>query len=261
MAAGQLDLVGPADLAWLDVDEREWRFLGIAPDDDSRWLALELPVPTTAGPAGLTEFRDGRTWANVRDIGATLQEPGAAIEAIALTQWHGRNPCCPSCGSATTPIASGWIRVCNRDGTEHHPRSDPAVIVTVRDDADRLLLGHAAHWPAGRFSLLAGFVEPGESFEAAVRREVFEETAIVVDEVRYLASQPWPFPASVMVGMTARARSVDITFDGLEGTEAFWVTRPELAARVDGGTIRLPMPSSIARALIEDWYRTPRAIR
>ena len=129
------------------------------------------------------------------------------------------------------------------------------MIVTVLDGDDRLLLGHAAGWPALRYSLLAGFIEAGEAGESAVRREVFEETGIEVTDVEYVASQPWPFPASLMFAYRARACQTDIHVDGVEITDAAWFTRAELAAAVADGTVQLPVQSSIARALIDRWWR------
>ncbi len=251
----RLDLVTPADLAELGVRVEQWLFLGLDPADGAPWLALDLATVSAAGDAAtLSRIRSLRTWVSLREVGATLDVPGTAAEAVGLAQWHAHNPYCPACGAPTTPAASGWLRICTADGRENYPRTDPAVIVTVRDDDDRLLLGHAAQWQPGRYSLLAGFVEPGESFEAAVRREVFEESGIVVGEVRYVASQPWPFPASVMIGMTGQAVTTEITVDEVEVTAARWVTRGELKTLVENDQIRLPMRSSIARALIEDWY-------
>ena len=130
-------------------------------------------------------------------------EAGLATTAVALDAWHDRHVRCPRCGAATRVEQAGWIRVCVVDGSEHYPRTDPAVIMAVVDDADRILLGHAAQWAPGRWSTLAGFVEAGESLEHAVRREVLEETGVVVGEVAYRGSQPWPFPASLMLGFRA----------------------------------------------------------
>jgi NAD+ diphosphatase len=126
--------------------------------------------------------------------------------------------------------------------------------MAVVDESDRLLLGHSAHWPEGRYSTLAGYVEPGESVEAAVRREVEEEAGIRIGAVEYRGSQPWPFPASLMLAFVARATTTDVVVDGVEVTDARWFTRPELAEAVASGAVMLPTRTSIARALVEDWY-------
>jgi NAD+ diphosphatase len=150
----------------------------------------------------------------------------------------------------------GWVRWCPVDDRELYPRTDPAVIMAVVDDEDRLLLGHATHWPAKRFSTLAGFVEPGESLEEAVRREVMEEVRIPVAEVIYRGSQPWPFPASLMAGFRARVagRGSAARPDGVEMAGAQWFSRVEILAAIEAGELMLPTRLSISRALIEDWY-------
>src|SRR5205085_2840635 len=145
-------------------------------------------------------------------------------------------------------------------GEHVFPRTDPAVIVGVVDGHERLLLASNAAWPEDRFSVVAGFVEPGESFEAAVRREVWEETRVPVDRMEYLGSQPWPFPASVMVGFlafTEGGSTVDAVADGEEIREARWFTRDELREAAAAGRIRLPGRTSIARAIIEHWHGGP----
>lgn len=201
----------------------------------------------------------GLRWVALRAIGAELSDAdaGLATTAVALDAWHARHPRCPRCGAPTTSTAAGWTRRCTVDGSEHYPRTDPAVIMAVVDDADRLLLGHAAAWAPHRFSTLAGFVEAGESVEHAVRREVAEETTVLVGDVEYAGSQPWPFPASLMLGFRAHALSTDVVVDGVELTEARWFSRDELAAAVATGDLVLPSPASIAHALIEDWYGAP----
>jgi NAD+ diphosphatase len=176
---------------------------------------------------------------------------------LGLANWHASHTHCPLCGSRTEPDQAGWIRRCNRDGTEHYPRTDPAVIMTVTDAADRLLLARSPHWPAGRLSVLAGFVEPGESLEAAVAREVFEEVGLVVEQVRYLGNQPWPFPSSLMVGFTGRAVDTTLHLDHQEIAEAMWVTRRELAEMVLAGRFDISPTVSIARRMIEHWNGGP----
>src|SRR5699024_1042185 len=147
---------------------------------------------------------------------------------------------CPRCGTPTESTHGGWVQRCPEDGSEHYPRTDPAVIMSIVDDDERLLLAHNALWPATRYSVPAGYVEPGESLEAAVRREVLEETAVVVGEVRYEGSQPWPFPASLMLGFRGRALTTETTPDGEELTAAAFLTRGQLRDRVSAGDLTLP---------------------
>lgn len=273
----RLDLVPATELDRLPGPCSLWFFLGqdeptgavpAAPDGTKRaaYLAVVLADPGAAdagadlegvavdNPVG--DLLRTRTWSPLRDVGALLddRDAGLAVTAVALAAWHANNTRCPRCGEPTEVVLAGWVRRCPLDGTEHYPRTDPAVIVAVVDDDDRLLLGHAAQWPSGRFSTLAGYVEPGESAEHAVRREVAEESAIEVGDVAYRASQPWPFPGSLMLGYTARATTTQITADGVEVTEARWFTRAALAAGAEDGSVLLPMRFSIARSLIEDWY-------
>ncbi|MGB9378950.1 MAG: NAD(+) diphosphatase [Mycobacteriales bacterium] len=192
-------------------------------------------------------------WAGLRQVGALLggRDAGLLATSVALTNWHRAHTHCPRCGTPTQVTGGGWLRSCPADGSEHYPRMDPAVIMLVHDGGDRCLLGRGASWPEGRFSTLAGFVEPGESAEQAVIREVAEETGVAVDEVRYLASQPWPFPSSLMLGFTARVADVvePRLLDG-ELAEARWFERAELLAdsRPD-----LPPPISISQWLISTW--------
>lgn len=262
-ATGGLAQVPATDLADLDDPNALWLFLG--DDADRAELALVLPRPLVEGqvdiegvPAGgpLVELASIRTWAPLRDVGAELSphDVGLATTAVALAAWHSSHPRCSRCGERTVVVRAGWVRRCPADDTQHFPRTDPAVIMAVVDDADRLLLGHARHWPERRFSTLAGYIEPGEGAEAAVRREVAEETAVRIGEVTYRGSQPWPFPASLMFAFGARAVSTDIHVDGDEVTAAAWFEREELAHEVSTGGVLLPMRSSIARVLIEDWY-------
>lgn len=189
---------------------------------------------------------------SLRDIGAVLsdRDAGLLVHAVGLTNWHATHPRCPRCGEPTRSTRGGAVRCCEQDGSEHFPRTDPAMIVLVTDGADRCVLGRQAIWPAGRYSTLAGFVEPGESAEQAVVREVMEETGIVVRDVVYQASQPWPFPASLMLGFYALCDpdAEPVAKDG-ELEDARWFTKDELR----GGTSMLPTPVSIAYKLITDW--------
>jgi NAD+ diphosphatase len=151
------------------------------------------------------------------------------------------------------PEQGGWLRRCPADRSEHYPRTDPAVIMSVVDDRDRLLLARGPQWAERRYSVLAGFVEPGETLEAAVAREVFEEVGVRVADVRFLGNQPWPFPSSLMLGFTARALTTDLVLQEDEIAEARWVTREELLAEVAEGSTGVANRISIARSLIEHW--------
>lgn len=232
-------------------------------------------VPPSDAPAGDRFFlgRDGGDVAyyavvtpaghrpsgrGLRELGAVLgdRDAGLLVAAVSLANWHATHGHCGRCGARTEPASAGWTRRCPTDGSEHYPRTDPAVIMAVTDAEDRLLLGHAPQWPEGRFSTLAGFVEPGESLEQAVRREVLEEAGVVIGDVHYRGSQPWPFPASLMVAFRAEALTTELRLSE-ELTDARWLTRPELAAEVAAGSLLLPGDVSIARRLVEDWYGTP----
>ncbi|WP_402372191.1 NAD(+) diphosphatase [Isoptericola rhizosphaerae] len=240
-----------------------WLFLGES--DGAAHLALVLPEdgdpPPPRGAAG---------WSGLREIAQAqvdalaAGEPGAglvhglSVEAVALAGWHATHRRCGRCGGPTAVVQAGWARHCPVEARDTYPRTDPAVIMAVVDDDDRLLLGHAATWPAGRFSTLAGFVEAGEAMEDTVRREVAEETGVVVgtslEDVVYRGSQAWPFPASLMLGFRARAVATAVRTDDEEVTDARWFTRPELSAAASVGEVGLPGRHSIARALIEEWF-------
>lgn len=224
----------------------------VLPDDEGAEADLEGVTP--ADP--VADLVAAHEWASLRDVGAQLgvRDAGLATQTTGLAAWHAAHPRCPRCGEPTEPTTGGWVRRCTNDGSDHYPRTDPAVIMAVVDAQDRLLLGHAAQWPAGRYSTLAGYVEPGESVENAVRREVHEEAGLRIGAVEYRGSQPWPFPASLMMAFVARATTTDVTVDGVEVTEARWFSRDELAAAIEDGSVLLPSATSIARALIEDWY-------
>ncbi len=193
--------------------------------------------------------------AGLRELMPVLGDAGRelAVAAVALVQWHRTSPHCGLCGALTLVTAGGMVRHCPACGRDRFPRSDPAIIVAVLDADERLLLGHQAVWPAGRMSVLAGFVTAGESLERAVHREVGEETGLRLSAVRYVASQPWPFPRSLMLGFVARAASTEIQVDGVEIEYARWFTREELTAAVDAGEVGLPGEASIAHRLIADW--------
>ncbi|MEE8272951.1 MAG: NAD(+) diphosphatase [Alphaproteobacteria bacterium] len=193
---------------------------------------------------------------DLRTTGPLMGRSDGALLAYArgLTWWHQRHRFCGVCGHATQSAEAGHQRRCGNDAcaTMHFPRTDPAVIVLVHD-GDRCLLGRQSIWPPGMHSVLAGFVEPGESLEATVAREVREESAIEVTDIRYHSSQPWPFPQSLMIGFTARATTSDIRIDGVELEDAAWYRRARLLASPEDETFRLPRRDSIARRLVDEW--------
>ena len=192
----------------------------------------------------------------LREISAELTslEIGLAVHGQAVALWHHKNPICPSCGSVTEPFAGGSSRRC-ATGHEHYPRTDPAIIVLVKDKSDRILLGRQAVWPEHRFSTFAGFVEAGESFEQCVVREVLEEAGVRVSDINYLGSQPWPFPQSLMIAFEATIQDPENARpDGEEIVEIRWFDRNELYASITEGTLLLPPSISVARAMIQAWY-------
>ena len=219
-------------------------FLGLY--DDRPAFAVQLDS------AGEPPFADRGEFHDLRYLGSVLpaQEANLIAHARALTLWHASQRFCGRCGSPSRPGSGGNVRLCeNADcAAQHFPRVDPAIIVLVAR-GDRCLLGRQSSWPEGRYSTIAGFVEPGESLEDAVVREVAEETDVAVDGVRYHSSQPWPFPSSLMLGFTANATSETIRLNDGELEDARWFTRKELAS----GFPKLPTRLSIARRLVEDW--------
>jgi NAD+ diphosphatase len=214
-----------------------------------------VPYAAVRGERALTvNGRAVDTWTGLREVGADLSDLDAGLlaEAIGILEWHERNRFSPLSGAATTIERAGWVQRDPETGAELFPRTDPAVIMLVHDGGDRCVLGRQAVWPPGRFSILAGFVEPGESAEMAVAREVGEEVGLSVTDIRYVASQPWPFPQSLMLGFTARVDGdPTLHLDEDEIEEARWFTRDEL--RGGSGPRALPPPVSIARHIIDRW--------
>jgi NAD+ diphosphatase len=214
-----------------------------------------------------TTSEEKSEWFALRAAFPHLQEAGGAeapllFHAIGLAEWHHATRFCPRCGGELEVLMAGHEKVCTRCGKPQFPRTDPAVIMVVAhgepgSDDERCLLGRQSAWPAGRYSTLAGFCEPGETLEDAVRREVAEETGIVVGEVEYFGNQPWPLPASLMVGFIARAETTDIDVDGEELEAARWFTRAEMKELTEAGTLELPSGVSISRSLVEHWYGGP----
>ncbi|GAB3802879.1 NAD(+) diphosphatase [Humibacter antri] len=202
---------------------------------------------------------DESAWRGLRELSTTLcdRDAGLVTESVAVANWHASHTHCPRCGTPTVVEHGGWMRRCFVDNNEIFPRTDPAVIMRVLDDDDRLLLGSNALWENNRWSLLAGFVEAGESFEDAVVREVAEESGVLVTDPQYLGSQPWPFPASVMIGMEARAVAghTEPRPDGEEILALRWFSRDDIWRQRDD--ILLPGGSSIAHAIVRDWYGGP----
>ena len=211
------------------------------------WNSPHLSHDTDVAPAG---------YATLREIGGDLDEMQMelALHTVALSNWHNTHPHCARCGTTTSVASGGAVRICDSDKSEHYPRTDSAVIVLVRDSQDRILLGRQAIWPEGRFSCFAGFLEPGETFEQCVQREVFEESGVLVREINYLGSQPWPFPASIMISFEAITDSPDSARpDGEEIVEIKWLTRADLNAEVAAGTLSLPPGMSVSRKMIDRW--------
>ncbi|MDQ3616333.1 MAG: NAD(+) diphosphatase [Actinomycetota bacterium] len=197
-------------------------------------------------------------WTTFREVGPKLSpgDAGLVVHALALAEWHRAHRHCPHCGGLLEVNHAGHVRTCPDCGKQQFPRTDPAVIMVVTD-GERCLLGRQPRWPEGRFSTLAGFVDPGESLEEAVRREVAEEVGVEVGRVTYFGNQPWPFPASLMVGFFAEAVSTEISVDGEEISDARWFTREEMKAETEAGTLHLPGGISISRSLVEEWYGGP----
>lgn len=225
---------------------------------DSDTEAPELKDPQVGGiPVDHPDFIG---WLGVSDIAAGLndRDVGIFVSAIAIANWHKTHKYCPRCGAKTELKSSGWVQVCPEDGSEHFPRTDPAVIMLITDPDDRALLGNNRAWGNKRYSALAGFVEPGESLEAAVKREVYEESRIIVDGVKYMGSQPWPFPQSLMLGYIGKtSQPHDAVADKEELAQVRWFSRAELRDEVENGRIFIPGASSIAYHLIRHWYGGP----
>ena len=193
---------------------------------------------------------------SLRDLVKNLDESELeiAVTALALINWHETHQKCSSCGANTEIVENGWVRKCVVDGTSHFPRTDPAIIVAVQDQNGRLCLGRQASWPEHRYSNFAGFVEPGESLEAAVVREVQEESGLTVKDINYLFSQPWPFPNSIMLAFEAFTENPEVAVpDGQEIVDLRWFTKAQLQEEVANGTLNLPPFTTVSRKMIERW--------
>ncbi|MGI3782429.1 MAG: NAD(+) diphosphatase [Janthinobacterium lividum] len=222
-----------------------------------RLLGLVEGAPVFAVEALLDPGVDGEV-RSLREVGGSLSDVqrDVAAAATALVRWHQLEPQCPRCGGETLVVDGGYARHCGRCDEQHFPRTDPAVIVAVVDTDDRILLGRQASW-GHRVSVLAGFVEAGESLEQTIHREISEEVGVTLDRIRYFGSQPWSFPRSLMTGFFARAATTAVCVDADEIAWAGWFTRDELTAQLEAGTIGLPGPSSIAHRLITTWRSEP----
>ena len=234
------------------------RVAGLTAPEESVFLgmfrgrpAFAFEIASEAAP-----FPDDGEFHDLRYLGSVLppEEANLVAHAIALVNWHRTQRHCGRCGGETRPTAAGNTRTCTAAGCgrEVFPRVDPAIIVLVAD-GDRCLLGRQPSWPEGRYSTIAGFVEPGESLEDAVIRETLEEAGVAVDAVEYHSSQPWPFPSSIMLGFYGRARSLDLDVDTDELETARWFHRDEILASPEDETFRLPRRDSISFRLISDW--------
>jgi NAD+ diphosphatase len=204
----------------------------------------------------------GEGWTGLRGAIQHVEDREAAlvVHAVGIAEWLFATRHCPRCGGLLQPAQLGHLLHCPDCGRDEFPRTDPAVIMVVVDGEapdDRCLLGRHPDWPPGRYSTLAGFVEPGESIEQAVRREVFEESGIKVGEVSYFGSQPWPLPRSLMVGCIAQAESTEVSVDGEEIEDARWFSRAEMKTEAEAGRLVLPGGISISRSLVEHWYGGP----
>ena len=194
---------------------------------------------------------------SLREIGSYLspRDIGLAVHAQGLANWHSKHPRCSLCGGPTAVVLAGAVRRCPADQSEHYPRTDGAIIVLIKDDKDQVLLGRQKVWPKHRFSTFAGFVEPGESFEHCVIREVREEAGVELTKINYLGSQPWPFPASLMIAFEAVTNTPELArADGDEIEEIRWFSREDMKAAIADKSLILPLEISVARQMIKAWY-------
>ncbi len=257
VASGSPVLAQAGTTVFLGLDGATPRFAA----DISDWSPEAGAEAVEAGFFDASEQRhpalpETMVFAELRGIMTALgaSEGELAATAKALLHWHRSHAFCAVCGSASVPAMAGWQRTCPSCGAHHFPRTDPVVIMLVTH-GDRLLLGRSPGWPEGMYSCLAGFVEPGETIEAAVRREVAEETGVQVGPVRVIATQPWPFPASLMIGCQAEASGTTIKIDPEEIEDALWLTREDLVQVFSGRhpAVKPPRRGAIAQALIENW--------
>ncbi len=265
--AALASLAARADARLLELDDLDPL---LDPDGGLRWSAMSEFGPETIflgfdgesplfAPIVRTEAGDRRAWSVFRLL-SLMRPRDAAIwgAARSLNEWHARHLYCGRCGAATRPIRAGWGRHCEGCAAEHFPRVDPVVIM-LACYRDRVLVARQPQYPAGRYSALAGFVEPGESIEEAVARELMEEAGTKVDNVRYVASQPWPFPGSLMIACLADAHTDEIQLDLTELEAAMWVDREGISAALAGDAdapFLAPPPYAIANTLLRRWLET-----
>lgn len=244
--------LSPRDVQHLLPAAQSTVLLGVTPE--RAYFAIGLTSEGDSPPSELAELGQFR---DLRWIASSLAERDVALLAYAqaMTYWHCRHQYCGNCGSPTRNLQGGTLRVCTNQacGQQHFPRTDPAVIVLVTF-GERCLLVRKSWWPEGMYSNVSGFVEPGESLEDALIREVREETSVEVVDMAYHSSQPWPFPSSLMLGFTAAAASETIRIDEDELEDAGWFSREAMQSRLRQGTLKLPMPVSISYRLIEEWF-------
>lgn len=240
----------------------EWRTPADVPPGTRVLLGQEdgtTYMATLVAPEDVPGARE--EWVPLRGLLPVLSDHTEAapllFHAIGLAEWHFATRFCPRCGGPLVSRAAGHELRCTQCDRPQFPRTDPAVIMAVVDEGGSILLGRQHSWPAGRWSTLAGFCEPGETLEDAVRREVLEEVGVPVGEVTYFGNQPWPLPASLMVGFVARALSRQVDVDGAEIEEARWFTRDELHAAAEAGEVQIPRSVSISSSLLADWYGGP----
>lgn len=237
-------------------DSLQWISAAEAPSGDRYFLGLDVAgvgyfainAPFAEGTENLLTLREA-------GLLATEIEVGAAVHGVALANWHDTHTHCARCGAETYSALGGSVRKCRTDDSEHYPRTDSAVIVLVRDSENRILLGRQKVWPAKRYSNFAGFLEPGESLEACVKREVLEEAGVRIDQIEYMGSQAWPFPASIMLAFTGVVENPDdARADGEEIEDLRWYSHESFTADLKSGELLIPPGISIARRMIEAWY-------
>ena len=248
-----IGLVQPEIADAFGLDDAICIFLGL--DGDRAMFVLDISEtsnPTKTGPlAGLGHFRDARVAGSI----VSMRDAALIAQAKALIDWHQRHGFCPKCGTPTKFMDAGYRRLCEQCKAEHFPRVDPVVIM-LATHGEACLVGRGKIFPAGMFSALAGFIEPGETIEEAVRRELMEEASVKVDEVTYYATQPWPFPSSLMIGCFANAVSRDVKADETELAEVRWIERSVARELIEGRSvdgIMVPPPIAIAHHLIRTW--------